>query len=47
VACLADDTPEPVTAQDGVRALEAALAVRESASANRPVELLGSALTSR
>jgi UDP-N-acetylglucosamine 3-dehydrogenase len=47
VACVAEDTPEPVTAQDGVRALEAALAVRESASANRPVELLGSAVTSR
>jgi UDP-N-acetylglucosamine 3-dehydrogenase len=47
VACVVDDEPEPVTAQDGVRALEAALAVRESAAANRPVELLGSTVTPR
>jgi predicted dehydrogenase len=35
-----DDTPEPVTAHDGVKALAAALAVRESATVRRPVQLL-------
>ena len=35
-----DDTPEPVPAHEGVRALAAALAVRESATAHRPVTLL-------
>jgi UDP-N-acetylglucosamine 3-dehydrogenase len=38
--CILDDTPEPVTAHDGVRALAAALAMRESAYARRPVTLL-------
>jgi predicted dehydrogenase len=38
--CVLDDTPEPVPAHDGVRALAAALAVRESAAARRPVALL-------
>ena len=38
--CVLDDTPEPVTAQDGCRALAAALAVRDSAANSRPVTLL-------
>jgi UDP-N-acetylglucosamine 3-dehydrogenase len=38
--CVLDDTPEPVTAQDGCRALAAALAVRDSAAHSRPVTLL-------
>jgi predicted dehydrogenase len=38
--CVIDGTPEPVSAHDGVRALAAALAVRESASVRRPVTLL-------
>jgi predicted dehydrogenase len=38
--CVIDDTPEPVSAHDGVRALAAALAVRESAGVRRPVTLL-------
>ena len=38
--CVLDDTPEPVCAHDGVKALAAALAVRESAAVRRPVELL-------
>jgi UDP-N-acetylglucosamine 3-dehydrogenase len=38
--CLLDDTPEPVSAHDGVRALAAALAIRESAAVRRPVTLL-------
>jgi predicted dehydrogenase len=38
--CILDDTPEPVPAHEGVRALAAALAVRESATAHRPVTLL-------
>jgi UDP-N-acetylglucosamine 3-dehydrogenase len=38
--CVLDDTPEPVPAHDGVRALAAALAVRESAVARRSVTLL-------
>lgn len=40
-ACIVDDTPEPVSGRDGCRALAAALAVRESAAASRPVTLLG------
>jgi len=39
--CVLDDTPEPVTAYDGCRALIAALAVRNSAENSRPVRLLG------
>jgi predicted dehydrogenase len=39
--CVLDDTPEPVSAQDGCRALAAALAVRDSAANSRPVTLLG------
>jgi UDP-N-acetylglucosamine 3-dehydrogenase len=38
--CVLDDLPEPVSAHDGVRALAAALAVRESAARNRAVDLL-------
>lgn len=38
--CILDDTPEPVSAHDGVRALAAALAIRESATVRRPVTLL-------
>jgi predicted dehydrogenase len=40
VACIRDDTPEPVSAYDGCRTLIAALAVRESATHRRPVRLL-------
>jgi predicted dehydrogenase len=39
--CILKDTPEPVSAYDGCRALIAALAVRDSAANSRPVELLG------
>ncbi len=39
-ACLRDDTPEPISAYDGCRALIAALAVRDSAANSRPVTLL-------
>ena len=39
-ACVLEDTPEPVSAHDGVRALAAALAVRESAANPRPIKLL-------
>ena len=39
--CILDDTPEPVTAYDGCRALIAALAVRDSAFHSRPITLLG------
>jgi UDP-N-acetylglucosamine 3-dehydrogenase len=38
--CVLDDTAEPVSAHDGVKALAAALAMRESAAVRRPVELL-------
>lgn len=38
--CVLDDLPEPVSAHDGVKALAAALAVRESAAVRRPVQLL-------
>ncbi|HEY7831339.1 MAG TPA: Gfo/Idh/MocA family oxidoreductase [Solirubrobacteraceae bacterium] len=38
--CVLDDTPEPVSAQEGCRALAAALAVRDSAAHSRPVTLL-------
>jgi predicted dehydrogenase len=38
--CVLDDTPEPVSANDGCRALAAALAVRDSAAHSRPVTLL-------
>lgn len=38
--CVLEDTPEPISAHDGVKALAAALAVRESAAVRRPVELL-------
>ncbi len=38
--CVLDDAPEPISAHDGVKALAAALAVRESAAVRRPVELL-------
>jgi UDP-N-acetylglucosamine 3-dehydrogenase len=39
-SCVLEDTPEPVSAQDGCRALAAALAVRDSAEHSRPVKLL-------
>ena len=39
--CILDDTPEPVTAYEGCRALVAALAVRDSAFHSRPITLLG------
>jgi predicted dehydrogenase len=38
--CVIEDLPEPVTPTDGARALAAALAIRESASTKRPVDLL-------
>ena len=38
--CVRDDTPEPISAYDGCRALIAALAVRDSAANSRPVTLL-------
>lgn len=38
--CVLDDTPEPISAHDGVKALAAALAMRESAAVRRPVGLL-------
>jgi UDP-N-acetylglucosamine 3-dehydrogenase len=38
--CVLEDLPEPVSAHDGVRALAAALAVRESAAERRAVRLL-------
>jgi UDP-N-acetylglucosamine 3-dehydrogenase len=38
--CVLDDTPEPVSGHDGVRALAAALAVKESATVRRPIALL-------
>jgi predicted dehydrogenase len=38
--CIRDDTPEPISAYDGCRALIAALAVRDSAANSRPVTLL-------
>jgi predicted dehydrogenase len=38
--CVLNDTPEPVSAYDGCRALIAALAVRDSAANNRPMTLL-------
>jgi predicted dehydrogenase len=40
VRCVIDDTVEPVSANDGCRALAAALAVRDSAAHSRPVRLL-------
>jgi predicted dehydrogenase len=39
--CIRNDTPEPISAYDGCRALIAALAVRDSATNSRPVTLLG------
>ena len=38
--CVIEDTPEPVSADDGCRALAAALAVRDSAANSRPIKLL-------
>jgi UDP-N-acetylglucosamine 3-dehydrogenase len=38
--CVLEDTPEPVSAHDGCRALAAALAVRDSAANSRPIKLL-------
>ena len=40
-ACVLDDTPEPVLAYDGCRALAAALAVRDSAASRARSQLLG------
>jgi UDP-N-acetylglucosamine 3-dehydrogenase len=42
--CVLDDTPEPVNAQEGCRALAAALAVRDSAAHSRPITLLDTPL---
>jgi UDP-N-acetylglucosamine 3-dehydrogenase len=39
--CILEDLPEPVSGEDGCRALIAALAVRDSAEHSRPVNLLG------
>jgi UDP-N-acetylglucosamine 3-dehydrogenase len=38
--CVLQDKPEPISAEDGCRALIAALAVRDSAANSRPVKLL-------
>jgi predicted dehydrogenase len=46
-SCVLEDTPEPVSAQDGCRALAAALAVRDSAANGRPVTLLDLQATRR
>ncbi len=43
--CVLDDTPEPVSAQEGCRALAAALAVRDSAAHSRPITLLDMSAT--
>jgi len=40
VRCVREDKPEPVSAEEGCRALAAALAVRDSAANSRPVTLL-------
>jgi UDP-N-acetylglucosamine 3-dehydrogenase len=40
VDCIVNDTPEPVGAHDGARALAAALAIRESLRSGRSVRLL-------
>src|ERR1700722_9077737 len=40
ISCVVNDTPEPVSADEGCRALAAALAVRDSAANARPVKLL-------
>jgi UDP-N-acetylglucosamine 3-dehydrogenase len=40
VDCIVNDTPEPVGAHDGARALAAALAIRESLRSGRAVRLL-------
>ena len=40
VASVLDDTPVPVTAYDGARALASALAVRDSAINRPPIDLL-------
>jgi UDP-N-acetylglucosamine 3-dehydrogenase len=45
--CVLEDTPEPVSAQDGCRALAAALAVRDSAAHSRPVVLLDASVPRR
>ncbi len=42
-SCVLEDTPEPVSAEEGCRALAAALAVRDSAANERPVKLLATA----
>jgi predicted dehydrogenase len=39
-SCVIEDTPEPVSAHEGCRALAAALAVRDSAANSRPIKLL-------
>jgi UDP-N-acetylglucosamine 3-dehydrogenase len=38
--CVLNDTDEPISADDGCRALAAALAVRDSAANSRPINLL-------
>jgi predicted dehydrogenase len=39
-SCILDDTPEPVNAHDGMRALAVALAIRESVNTSRAIRLL-------
>jgi UDP-N-acetylglucosamine 3-dehydrogenase len=43
--CVIEDSPEPVSAHDGCRALAAALAMRDSAANSRPVTLLDMSAT--
>jgi UDP-N-acetylglucosamine 3-dehydrogenase len=43
--CVLHDTPEPVSAEEGCRALAAALAVRDSAAHSRPITLLDMSAT--
>ena len=40
VDCILDDTPEPIDAHDGVRALAVSLAIRESVRTGRAIRLL-------
>ncbi len=46
-AASCEDTPEPVSAHEGCRALAAALAVRDSAAHERPVRLLDAVAPAR
>ncbi len=40
VGCIVNDTPEPIGAHEGARALAAALAIRKSLRSGRAVRLL-------